>query len=59
MGREYDRNEMGFKTTVQVKIDGVLLDRSFRNKGEAMQYLQKAEDMTRQEINKRVRFIFG
>ncbi len=59
MGREFSRNEAGFKTTVQVKLDGVLLDRAFRNKGEAMNYLQKTEQLTRQDIQKRVRFIFN
>jgi hypothetical protein len=59
VGRRFSRDENGQKQTVQVKIDGVLLDRGFRNKGEAISYLQRNEDMTRDDIKRRVRFIFG
>jgi hypothetical protein len=57
VGREYSRNEAGFKQTIQVKLDGVVIERPFRNRGEAIQYLQRTENLTKQEINKRVRFI--
>lgn len=59
MGREYSRNEAGFKSTVQIKLDGTLVDRGFRNKGEAIQYLQKHEQLSKEEISRRVRFIYN
>jgi hypothetical protein len=57
VGRRFGRNNQGYKQTVQVRLDGVLLDRNFRNKGEAVTYLQREEDLTREEIKKRVRFV--
>ncbi len=59
MGRDYSRNEAGFKTTIQIRLDGVVLDRGFRNKGEAIAYLQKSEGLNKQEIARRVKFISG
>lgn len=59
VGRREFRNEDGFKNTVQVYLDGIRIERPFRNKGEAISYLQKEEDLTREDIKKRVRFIFG
>lgn len=57
MGREYSVNEAGFKQKIQIKLDGVLIERGFRNKGEAVAYLKKNEDLTKEDINKRVRFV--
>jgi hypothetical protein len=58
MGRTYSHNEAGFKQRVRVLIDGVAVARTFHNKGEAIQYLQKQEDMTKDDIRRRVRFTF-
>jgi hypothetical protein len=62
VGRSYrGRNEFGAKSGVQIKLDGCTLERVFRNKGEAIQYLMKTEGLEKHEVNnrKRVRFIFN
>jgi len=57
--RRESHDEFGLKNKVSVKIDGVPLDRAFRNKGEALTYLKKTEGLAKQDINRRVRFIFN
>lgn len=59
MSRDYTRvnEETGLRNQVQVKLDNVLVHRGFRNKGEAIAYLQKQEGLTRDDIRRRVRFI--
>lgn len=59
MGRDYFHNDDGFKPTVQVKLDGEIIGRSFRNKGEALEYLRRHEELSKEEINRRVRFIYN
>ena len=59
MSRGFNRNNRGAKQTVTVYLDGVQIDRDFRNRGEATSYLQREEDLTRDEIKKRVRFSFN
>jgi hypothetical protein len=39
MGRSYDRNEYGAKNKVQVKVNGKPVQRQFRNRGEALDYV--------------------
>jgi hypothetical protein len=51
MGREYDRNEFGGKNKTQVKINGSLVNRQFRNEGEARTWL-KAEGYTKEDLKK-------
>lgn len=55
--KDYSRNESGLKNKVQIRLDGETLDREFRNKGEAIQYLQKREGLRKDEISRRVKFI--
>lgn len=60
MGRRHEsRTEEGFKNVVQVSLDGILIERNFRNKGDAIAYLQRTEDLSREDINKRVKFVFN
>ena len=61
MGRSFrgGRDENGIKRTVQVKVDGNLIERGFRNKGEAIDYLRREEGLEKHEIKRRVRFIFN
>lgn len=51
--------EQGQKNRVFVKLDGQYLDRSFPNKGKAIDYLRHNEDLTKEEIKQRVRFEFS
>jgi hypothetical protein len=59
MGRDYNSKQYdtGFKSVVQVRLDGFLVERPFRNKGEAIAYLQKTEGLSKQDIARRVKFI--
>lgn len=59
MARRFSRNNQGLKQTVQIVLDGFIIDRGFRNKGEATDYLIREEDLTREDIKKRVRFVFN
>jgi uncharacterized membrane protein YcaP (DUF421 family) len=56
MSRSYDHNEFGLKQKIQLRIDGELLDREFRNVGEARQWLQR-EGYSKEEITRRVKFL--
>lgn len=52
MGRSYERNEFGTKDRVYIEIRGEgRVERSFRNKGEAIDYLKK-EGYTKEFINR-------
>jgi NAD-dependent DNA ligase len=51
------RNEFGGKNTVQIKIDGITIQRLFRSRGEAIAYLQRKEGFTKSDITRRVRFV--
>jgi hypothetical protein len=60
MGSRDTRNEFGYKNKVQIEIRGEgILKREFRNRGEAINYLRNHRGMSKDEINKRVRFIGG
>ncbi len=57
--RRYDRDDNGNKRKLRVKIKGEgILDREFRHKGEAIDYLRK-EGYDKDFIKKYVEFING
>lgn len=56
MGRSYDHDDNGFKRKVQIKVDGELLERDFRNEGEAREYLRK-QGFTKEDVARQVKFI--
>jgi len=56
MGRPYDHNEFGIKSKVEVKLDGVIMERQFRSEGHAREYLRK-EGYSKEEIARRVKFL--
>lgn len=56
MGRAYEHNEFGLKQKVQLRIDGELLSREFRNEGEARKWLQR-EGYTKDDIIRRIKFL--
>lgn len=49
-------NEYGIKNRVQLRINGILLDREFRSEGHAKEYLRR-EGFTKEEISRQVKFI--
>lgn len=52
-----DRDDNGVKQTVRVEILGQgTLKRQFRNKGEAIAYLQNVLDYTKDEIKRLIKF---
>jgi hypothetical protein len=59
MAKREFRNEFGDKNKVRVKVDGKELNRQFRHRGEAIDYLKDNFGFTKDEINRRVRFIGG
>jgi phage tail tube protein FII len=56
MSKKYEHTEYGTKPKVQIKINGELLDREFRNIGEAQDYLRK-EGFTKEDVARQVKFI--
>lgn len=56
MSKRDFRDEYGMKQTLRVRLDGVVIERSFRNKGEAIAYLQDKKGLRKDEIARRVKF---